>query len=54
LEDSNDIVRAATARSLGDVGPAAKGAVPALRAMPEDRDERVREAARAALEKNDR
>jgi HEAT repeat protein len=41
------------ARVLGNAGPEAKSAVPTLKTLTADEDERVREAASRALEKID-
>jgi HEAT repeat protein len=50
LSDSREHVRAEVANALGDIGPAAKSALPALRQATKDEFAEVREAAKAAIE----
>src|SRR5262245_66010290 len=52
LKSKNAAVRKQGAAALGDMGPKAKAAVPALRAALADPDEGVQAAAAAALEKS--
>jgi HEAT repeat protein len=54
LKNKNPLVRKQAAIALGEMGPAAKAAVPALRDALLDKDEGVQAAAAAALEKIDR
>jgi HEAT repeat protein len=49
LKDPKANVRRDAARSLGQIGPAARPAVPALRALANDPDEGVRAAAKKSL-----
>ncbi len=51
LSDSREHVRAEVASALGDIGPAAESALPALREATKDEFVEVREAAKAAIEK---
>ncbi len=51
LRDEDDHCRRVAAASLGIMGPEAREAVPALKAMQQDRDQLVRQAATEALEK---
>lgn len=48
LNQDDPGVRAKVARVLGNIGPAAQAALPALRRLNDDRDEQVRRAARHA------
>jgi HEAT repeat protein len=49
-ENPDGQVRLMAAEKLGDIGPAAKEAVPALEKARQDKDEKVRKAAGEALE----
>lgn len=51
LEDPNPLARAMAATNLGMKGEAAKKAVPALEALRDDPNEKVRSAAEKALSK---
>lgn len=51
LSDPVTRVRRDAVRSLGYIGPAAREAVPEIKKLVEDKEEMVREAARAALKK---
>jgi HEAT repeat protein len=51
LKDLNENVRADAAEALGNMGPAAKSALPALRQALTDEDDQVRSTAEEALRK---
>jgi HEAT repeat protein len=51
LSDSREHIRAEMATALGDIGPAAKSALPALKKATEDEFAEVRAAAKAAIKK---
>jgi HEAT repeat protein len=51
LGDSEWAVRRQTALALGEIGPAAKAALPALAKRDADANKQVREAAKAARRK---
>ena len=53
LESETTMVRKRAAQILGEFGPGAKGAVPALLQSLRDRENAVREAASAALKQID-
>ena len=50
LKDSHKFVRLTAARALGDFGPAAKEAVPALKAATKDADDEVKQSAMESLQ----
>src|SRR6516165_10779103 len=49
LKDENRDLRAASAEALGEIGPEAKAAIPALKEALESKDRYVRERAASAL-----
>ena len=51
LNDGDSLTRYLAARTVGKIGPRAESAVPALSAALNDESRRVRDAAKAALEK---
>jgi HEAT repeat protein len=51
LNDEDGEVREAGSEALGQIGPAAKTAIPALTELLKDKDRQVRQAAAKALEK---
>lgn len=51
LRDPRPGIRRLAAEGLGEIGPAAKNALPALEKATRDPDDRVRDAARAAVER---
>jgi HEAT repeat protein len=51
LGDSSDTVKAAAARTLGQIGPAATNALPALRDLLDSPSHMIGEATRAAIER---
>jgi HEAT repeat protein len=53
LKEKDNDVRIKAAGLLGEIGPAAKAAVPALREMLRDRDPAVHDAAAEGLKKID-
>jgi HEAT repeat protein len=51
MKDKGVLVRRTAAEAMGQIGPDARSAVPALTEALKDEDEKVRQAAQAALKK---